>query len=142
MSSGPGGFRLSSWSPSSTLSILSWGGSLLSPLPWRHSLSSLDAFVMMDISSGSPLPLPGPSSPAEHLRGGASSGGPLFWSPDFQDEPSDPSPSSQPSPLPAPTGGSKSMAVDFPPEIRNESVYAISLKVTEDGLGDDLSAAV
>ena len=34
------------------------------------------------------------------------------------------------------------MALDFPPGIRDQSVYAISLTVMEDGLGDDLSAAV
>ena len=34
------------------------------------------------------------------------------------------------------------MAVDYPPGIGDESAYAISLTVTEDGLSDDLSAAV
>ena len=34
------------------------------------------------------------------------------------------------------------MAVDFPPGIGDQSVWAISLKATEEGLGDDLSAAI
>ena len=34
------------------------------------------------------------------------------------------------------------MALDYPPGIGDESAYAISLIVTEDGLRDDLSAAV
>ena len=34
------------------------------------------------------------------------------------------------------------MAVDFPPGIGDQSAWAISLKTTEEGLGDDLSAAV
>ena len=34
------------------------------------------------------------------------------------------------------------MAVDFPPGIGDQSAWAISLKVTEEGLGDDLSAAI
>ena len=34
------------------------------------------------------------------------------------------------------------MAVDFPPENRDQSAWTISLKVTEEGLRDDLSAAI
>ena len=34
------------------------------------------------------------------------------------------------------------MALDFPPGIGDQLAYTISLTVTEDGLGDDLSAAV
>ena len=96
----------------------------------------------MDIPLDSPLPFPGSSGPAEHLRGGTAPGGPLFWFPDSQDEPSGPFPSSQPFPPFAPSGGNEGMAVDFPPGIRDRSAYAISLKATEDGLSDDQSTAV
>ena len=34
------------------------------------------------------------------------------------------------------------MAVDYPPGIGDDLAYAISLTAMEDGLGDDLSAAV
>ena len=77
----------------------------------------------------------------DQIRGGSTSGD-LFWSPNSQDEPSGPPSTSQPSPPPAPPGGSEGMAVDFPPGIGDQLAWAISLKVTEEGLGDDLSAAV
>ena len=122
------------------LLTLSWGDSPLFPLPWRHSLPSLDAFIPTDLSSPS-LPSPGPSGPAEKLRGRATPGN-LFWSPNSQDEPLGPAPSTQPSPLPPPAGTGKDMALDFPPGIGDQLAYTISLTVMEDGLGDDLSAAV
>ena len=123
------------------LSMLSWGDSPLSPLPQRHSLLSLDAFIMEDLSPCSPPPVPGPPGPADRIRGGSTSGD-LFWSPNSQGEPSGPPSTSQPSPPPAPPVGSEGMAVDFPLGIRDQSVWAISLKATEEGLGNDLSAAV
>ena len=54
MPPGPGRSRLPLRSPSPTLSTLSWGDSPLSPLPQQHSLSSLDAFIMEDLSPRSP----------------------------------------------------------------------------------------
>ena len=96
---------------------------------------------MTDLSLGSPPPTPGPPGPAERIQGGSTSGG-LFWSPDSQGEPSGPSPPSLLSPPPAPPADSEGMAVDFPPGIRDQSVWAISLRATEEGLSDDLSATV
>ena len=123
------------------LSTLSWSDSPLSPLPQRHSLPSLDTFVMTDLSPGFPPPDPGPPGPAEWIWRGSTSGD-LFWSPNSQGEPSGPSPASQPSPSSAPPVGSEGMAVDFPPGIRDQSAWAISLKATEEGLSDNLSAAI
>ena len=122
------------------LSTLSWGDSPLSLLSRRHSLPSLDAFVLMNLSSPS-LPSPGPSRPAVRLQGGTTPGD-LFWSPNSQDEPSGPALPTQPSPLSPPSGTGEGMALDFPPGIGDQSAYAISLTVMEDGLRDDLSAAV
>ena len=135
----PGRSRLPPRSPSPSLSMLSWGDSPLSPLPRRHSLPSLDAFFMEDLLPCSPPPVPGPPGLADRIRGGSTSGD-LFWSPDSQAGPSGQA-SSQPSPPPAPVG-SEGMAVDFPPGIGDQSAWAISLKATEEGLGDNLSAAV
>ena len=53
-----------------------------------------------------------------------------------------PAPPSQPFPPPPPSGTGKGMALDFPPGIGDQLAYAISLTAMEDGLGDDLSAAV
>ena len=96
---------------------------------------------MEDLSPCSPPPIPGPPGPADRIRGGSTSGD-LFWSPNSQGEPLGPPSTSQPSPPPAPPVGSEGMAVDFPPGIGDQSVWAISLKATEEGLGDDLSAAI
>ena len=96
---------------------------------------------MEDLSPRSPLPVPGPPGPADQIQGGSTSGD-LFWSPNSQDEPLDPPSTSQPSPPPAPPVSSESMAVDFPPGIGDQLAWAISLKMTEEGLGNDLSAAI
>ena len=45
-------------------------------------------------------------------------------------------------PPPPSSGTGEGMALDFPPGIGDQSAYAISLTVTEDGLENDLSAAV
>ena len=65
----PGRFRLPPCSPSPMLSTLSWGDSPLSPLPQQHSLPSLDAFIMEDLSPHSPPPVSGPSGLVDWIWG-------------------------------------------------------------------------
>ena len=113
---------LSLSSPSATLfppwTLLSWRTSLLPPF---HSLAHPD---QLSDCKGEP---PRVTS---------------FGHPNSQNEPLNHAPSTQPSSMPSFSGTGKGMALDFPPGIRDQLAYAISLTAIEDGLGNNLSAAV